>query len=169
MPEYEELNRQISFLEFRDRSERIVSIIEKISRTWIFKWHDAVNFMEGHGGVKDSAELSGLPEAVKGLEACARELYSILPELDSAGKACVPPYLMAIDGMILLQKLGALVSAREHCYAPLLPIKAADLAVELEEWIHEYKEEWRRTSRESELFRIGNVVCWYADYLRQEG
>ncbi len=167
-PEYEELNRQISFLEFRDRSETFVSVIEKLSRTWIFKWRDAVDFMEGHSGAKDSAQLSGLPEAVRELEACAKELYGLLPELDSSGRACVPPYLMAIDGMILLQKLGALVSAREYGHAPLFSVKAADLAVELEEWLYEYKEEWRRISRESELCRIGNVVCWYADYLRQE-
>lgn len=168
VPEYEELNQQISFLEFRDHSEKFVSVIEKLSRTWIFKWRDAVDFMEGNGGVKDSAQLSGLPEAVRGLEACAKELYWLLPELDSGARACVPPYLMAIDGMILLQKLGAAVSAREHCQPSLLPVKATDLAGELEEWFHEYKEEWRRVSRESELCRIGDVIFWYADYLRRE-
>lgn len=168
-PEYEELNRRISLLEFRDRSEKFVSIIEKLSRTWVFKWRDAVDFMEGRSEAKDSTQLSGLPEAVKGLEASAKELYRLLPELDSAGKACVPPYLMAIEGMVLLQKLGAAVSAREHCYAPLLSVRDADLAVELEEWLYEYKEEWRRVSRESELYRIGDVIFWYADYLRREG
>ncbi len=168
VPEYEELNRQISFLEFRDRSEKFVSIIEKLSRIWIFKWQDAVNFMEGHSGVKDREQLSGLPEAAAELEACAGELYGLFPEMDSAARPGVPPYLMAIDGMILMQKLGAAVSAREHGYAPLLPVKGAEIAVELEEWFYEYKEEWRRISRESELSRIGDVVFWYADYLRQE-
>lgn len=168
VPEYEELNRQISFLEFRDRSESFVSVIEKLSRIWIFKWRDAVNFMEQKAGVQDSTQLQGLPEAVKELEACAEKLYGLLPKLDSAAKACVPPYLIAIDGMILLQKLGAVVSAREHGYVPLLPVKAEALAAELEEWFYDYKEEWRRVSRESELFRIGDVIYYYADSLRQE-
>ncbi|MCI8974571.1 MAG: family 20 glycosylhydrolase [Lachnospiraceae bacterium] len=168
MPAYEELNRQISFLEFRDRSEKFVSIIEKLSRTWIYQWYDAVDFMEKRSEAKDSTQCSGLPEAVKGLEVCAKELCGLLPELDSAVKACVPPYLMAVDGMILLQKVGAFVSAREYGDAPLFSENAADLAAELEEWFYAYKEEWRRVSRESELYRIESVICWYADYLRRE-
>lgn len=61
-----------------------------------------------------------------------------------------------------------MVSAREHGYVPLLPVKAEALAAELEEWFYDYKEEWRRVSRESELFWIGDVIYYYADSLRQE-
>ncbi len=76
--------------------------------------------------------------------------------------------LFRSDGMILLQKVGAFVSVREYGTAPLFSENAADLAAELEEWFYEYKEEWRRVSRESELYRIESVICWYADYLRRE-
>ena len=37
----------------------------------------------------------------------------------------------------------------------------------LEEWFYDYKALWRSVSRESELYRIQNVVYWYADFLRE--
>ena len=40
------------------------------------------------------------------------------------------------------------------------------LAVQLEEWFMEYKKLWRKSSKEGELFRLAEVVCWYADLLR---
>ncbi len=40
------------------------------------------------------------------------------------------------------------------------------LAAELEEWFLFYKEVWRSVSRESELYRIQDVVFGYADLLR---
>ena len=41
------------------------------------------------------------------------------------------------------------------------------LAEELEHWYQRYKELWRTVSRESELYRISEVIAWYGDYLRE--
>lgn len=46
---------------------------------------------------------------------------------------------------------------KEDCFA---------LAGDLERWLHSYKELWRTVSKESELYRIAHVFCWYADLLR---
>ena len=40
------------------------------------------------------------------------------------------------------------------------------LAKELETWLYYYKEIYRSVSRESELRRIEDLVCWYGDFLR---
>lgn len=68
--------------------KRFSGLLLSLSRIWIFKWRDAVNFMEQKAGVQDSTQLQGLPEAVKELEACEEELYALLPKLDSAAKVC---------------------------------------------------------------------------------
>jgi GNAT superfamily N-acetyltransferase len=41
------------------------------------------------------------------------------------------------------------------------------LAADLECWYQEYKTLWHTTSRESELYRIGEVIFWMADFLRK--
>ncbi|WP_455717359.1 hypothetical protein [Anaerosporobacter sp.] len=40
------------------------------------------------------------------------------------------------------------------------------LSVRLEYWYHSYKELWRESCKESELYRIDEVIFWYADLLR---
>ena len=40
------------------------------------------------------------------------------------------------------------------------------LAARLEHWFYYYKQEWRITSRESELYRTQNVINELADRLR---
>jgi predicted patatin/cPLA2 family phospholipase len=45
--------------------------------------------------------------------------------------------------------------------------EAKELAVRLEYWHREYKQLWRSVSRESELYRITEIIFFYADYLRK--
>ncbi|MCX4316420.1 MAG: hypothetical protein OSJ52_07240 [Lachnospiraceae bacterium] len=40
------------------------------------------------------------------------------------------------------------------------------MAAELEHWYRRYRLLWYTVSRESELYRIGEVIGWYGDYLR---
>ncbi|MBR6360024.1 MAG: hypothetical protein IKS11_10315, partial [Lachnospiraceae bacterium] len=42
------------------------------------------------------------------------------------------------------------------------------LAGILEKWFEEYKESWRSTSKEAELYRISAVITWTADFLRRK-
>ena len=48
----------------------------------------------------------------------------------------------------------------------MIAVDGKRLAAELEEWFLVYKEVWRSVSRESELYRIQDVVFGYADLLR---
>ena len=68
------------------------------------------------------------------------------------------PYFVLSDGQKLLNRYAMLIYG----------VKAADptLAEELEEWFRYYKDLWRTTSRESELYRLGEVIFWIADTLR---
>ncbi len=67
------------------------------------------------------------------------------------------PFFVMADGMKLLNRFIVVMDGAED--------KA--LAVDLECWYQEYKTLWRTTSRESELYRIGEVIFWMADFLRK--
>lgn len=167
IPEFAEINRQISRVEFEDSSEGIVSILAEISDGWVFCWRDAVNFMEGKAAAFDVEKLHGTQDALVKLRGITENLYHIIPELSAEKRELVKPYLVAIRGMELIQKTGVVLGAREYQTDMIFPVDARKLASDLENWFYDYKEVWRSVSRESELYRIQNVVFWYADYLRQ--
>ena len=62
-----------------------------------------------------------------------------------------------VDTMVEKDVLGKENLSAEDCMS---------LAKELEEWLMDYKKLWRKVSKESELHRLVEIVCWYADYLR---
>lgn len=166
IPEWDEINRQISRVEFEDGSEKIVSVLAEISESWVFRWRDAVNFMEGKAGAFDAQKLRGTQDALEKLSQITEKICHIVPDMAAEKRALIKPYLVAIRGMELIQKTGVALGAREHREEMVFPVDARELASELENWFYDYKEVWRSVSRESELYRIQNVVFWYADYLR---
>lgn len=167
IPEFEEINRQISKVEYLDSSEKLVSLLAEISKHWVFKWRDAVNYMENRAPAFTMEELSKTGEELEYLQKITGELYAILPNLLTETRGLIKPYLVAIQGMELFQKIGVVLGERTYHAEPVIQIDAWKLAEELEKWFYYYKEVWRTTSRESELYRIQNVVYWYADYLRE--
>ena len=44
---------------------------------------------------------------------------------------------------------------------------AKNLAEKFEEWFYDYSVIWRKTNKESELYRIREVVKYTCDYLRE--
>ena len=174
IPDFEEINRQISRVEFGDSSGQLVSLMAQISQNQIFDWWMAVGYME-----RTEKELveKALPEAAEGmrhieaalgnLEDIADRIRGIMPGLPARTNTILHACLVAIQGVELFQKIGAWVIARECHTEPVLDVDGKRLAAELEEWFLFYKEVWRSVSRESELYRIQDMVFRYADLLRE--
>jgi hypothetical protein len=86
--------------------------------------------------------------------------------MDIRKRPLVKSYLVAGEGMKLFNLIGATISnyvydtPNEEAKSPM------KLAVDLEYWFYSYKEIWRQVSKESELYRLQNIVIWYADFLR---
>ena len=205
IPEFEEINRQISRVAYGDETETLVSLLARISESWKFTWRNAVDWLEQAPDVRlESAEV--YEKAVEDLEQIQTELYQSVPHLPIAQRGEIHAYLIAVKGMILLQKIGIALTdkgiisemqkdgglsgkgqnkSEDECWNPEKeqnmstdecwnPEKEQNMSMDerwnlaeaLEYWLHDYKELWRSTSRESELFRIQHVICAYADWLR---
>lgn len=165
---FEEINRQISRIEYLDSSEQMVSLAAEISKHWVFKWRDLVNLKE-HRKVDFSADQSARTAKEKeALERLKRQLYELIPHLGTEKRALIKPYLVAIDGMELIQEAGVIFGEeiQKEDQREELQRNAVGLAVRLEEWFYQYKKVWRSVSRESELYRIQEVIFWCADALR---
>jgi hypothetical protein len=95
------------------------------------------------------------------------QLYRNLKHLDTTKRDQVKPYIVAAEGMVLFNTIGATLCKELYGVESEAAENSKTLAEQLEHWFYVYKEVWRTVSRESELYRIQNVILWYADKLRE--
>lgn len=166
IPDFEEINRRISRVEFGDVSEKLVSVMAEIPSCQVFNWEEAVRYIECKTPAPTADELAGIKEALQNLERIADTLRHMTPGLSGQTLSLVHACLVAIRGIELFQKIGVALSARGYHTEPVLDVEGGVLAQELEEWFMYYKEVWRSVSRESELYQLQDVIFRYADLLR---
>lgn len=164
IPAFDEINRQISRIAYGDVSETLVSVLAKISVSWKFTWRNAVDRLEQLREVP-LYSMEVYRNAAEQLEEIKGELYASVSHLPVEQKKQIHAYLIALQGMILLQKLGMVLTGDQTSDETCSGQRCA-LAEALEYWLYDYKALWRSVSRESELFRIQHVICCYADWLR---
>lgn len=172
--DFEEINKKISFIEYRDKREEIVSIISDISKASVYGWNPAIWFKEVHS-VKNYEEqkicffdtdLSNINEANDSLERNRIKLYGAITGLDTSQRSCIKAYIVATEGIQLFNTIGATISEYRFETDNPASMNPLELAVKLEEWFYHFKLVWRTTSKESDLGLIQESVVWFADYLR---
>lgn len=171
----EEINRAISVLQYGDAKGELVSLFRDLADTECVNWWHAVQYKEEQQGraVRREKEplsrilLVGLEVAqsrlLRGRELSDR-LYGKLTEVSPQGKRDVCAYLVMGEGQELLTRTGRALYERSQ--GRPLTDRPGELAVRIEYWLAEYQKLWRSVSKESELFRVTEVFCWYADRLR---
>jgi hypothetical protein len=173
--DFEEINKQISRLEYGDRTETFLAIYDELSRANAVTWFEVVCFKElgekslarkPWGPVFENITWEKAYNANKTIDNCIASMYRIISDAPLDKREIYRAYLTAAEGMKLWNEIGALTAVGER--EGLEGKQALALAVKLEYWYQEYKQLWRSVSKESELFRIGEVVFWYADFLREK-
>ena len=174
----EEINRQISVLEYKDGSGCLTGLMRELPGCSCYTWHDAVMLREfmvlGEPGVEpDIRSLSEsrriddgkVQEAGEKLRKLRRELKKTADCKDSTERGLIPQLDLAAEGMDTWNNVGMVLlqsaegkTVEKGC--------AFALAQRLENWFMAYKEVWRKTGKEAELSHIAEVVFWYADLLR---
>lgn len=174
----EEMNRQISVLEYRDGSGHIVGLMNEIASCSCFIWHDAVMFYEftalGEPGVSPDIrklsesgrlECGNVRKAAEKLERVRRELKWTAANMDSSRRGVMQDLDVTAEGIAVWNAVGrALTDIAEGIQTE--EARRYSLAGQLENWFMAYKEVWRESSREGDLHHISEIVFWYADLLR---
>lgn len=173
IPECEELNRQISILEFGDASGELVSLMGKTNGKMVFSWADAVTIKEWAQRGMDREKIRELFEKVDmtKVPACnARiaeletELRKLCRNLDSSSRGIVECMHVSLEAMRVWNETGLFLAAKGKGEQP---DNGARIAGDLERCVHYYQRLWRKNSKESDLMRVTDVFCWYANLLRQ--
>lgn len=173
----EECNRRISVLQYRDPTGTIVNCFRELSQQQYVNWWHLVQYKESVQLQKETFDFSLiLPEQdvpeISGRMAKTKtlilELYGRLLNASPALKQVINAYILMARGQLLLGRLCITILDRTSGKKYEEAKDPAALAGELEKWLMEYKELWRSVSKESELFRIVEIISWYADYLREK-
>lgn len=174
--EYEEINRQIARVEFGDKSEKLLHLIDEVRQLTAFSWQSFCHFYELEVGVGSNVEfqrnylkenralLDDVKEKCAKLEELQVALYGLLKEIPASGRQKVHPYLISVKGIDLINQIGEYVVLKKEGNTLS---NGKDLADKLDEWFYFYKEKYREVSRESELYRMQEMMNFYGDYLRK--
>ena len=177
----DQLNEDISVVEYGDRSGKLLSVLRTLCQQVVMNWGEVVEFVEIQNGrlpVKTMEQYwkdyqshiqQGLPrldEMNETIDACQDELCRLMPAMPEKSRLRMLPYFIMSDGQKLLNRFASLLAARYLHGKNELQTEPHRLAEELECWYGHYKTLWSSSSRESELYRIGEVVFWLADRLR---
>jgi hexosaminidase len=173
-----DINRQISRLEYGDAAGEFVELISSLTQYSVFEWYHIVRYreMETKGNSMDervqylaSLDFSRAEEANSRLQELVGKLYQSIPALSDQVRYLAQAYILAAEGMMIFNRIGSFPSQTEGQTGKIAYRELDGLAQSLENWFYHYKECWRRSSKESELYRIQDVIVWYADRLRELG
>lgn len=164
---FEEINRQISVIEFRDHSGQLVNLLAEIPENCLFDWDKAVIFYEtmelGETGfniqenAREPADESTIQKANDTLVRIGRQLQTNVINMDSSMRWRIGSYLLIIEGIQIFNEAGQALLNQKQSF---------ELAARLETWYMSYKELWRSISKEGNLHHISEIIFWYADLLR---
>ena len=173
IPDYEDINRQISILEFGDKTEKFVSVIEDMQNCSVFDWEAAVKYREmilwEKFEIKDvfkSDRLNDLDKYVNKLKAMKSKLYTHINQLKEGKRSEILHYINALEAIEVFNEIGNIIWKQTNEDSNISKNECYEAAGKLELWFYDYKKLWRKNCRESELYRIQEVINWYADYLR---
>lgn len=169
-PSEEALNAAVSAVEYGDRAAGILDVLRNLSRQVVMSWGMVVEFAEITQGrsttrTKEAFERDFMPgitqalarreEIAAEIDRCQEAISRAIPNLADGSR--MYPFLLMSEGQKCLNRLAAVLFAGARDEA---------LPGDLECWSHAYGERWRETSRQSELYRVQEVIFWIADYLR---
>ncbi len=160
----EEIDRQISVIEFGDRTGAVMESINALSMGEDVTWGQMVCKKEKRAW--DQFVPDEDPERRYCLSAAIQDGYRLLCTVSGSQRERYAAYLLAAEGQALLNRAWHILLEREALSEGEQvqnTAEAVTIARRMRMWYRDYQKLWRSVSRESELARIGEVIFWYAD------
>lgn len=172
---FEDVNRMISRLEYEDTTESFVANLAEVCKMSVFQWRETVLYYEnkvlGHE-LENNEDLFRNVDAAR-IQRVAEKMPKLYRELmqgtaamhSTEAKKTMQLLSVTMQGIALWNEVGILGQSRER-EGSFDAQQGAALAEKLEKWFMAFKENWRSTGKEGDLYHIGEIVFWYADWLR---
>jgi len=169
--------RRISVVEYGDSSGSLVGLLADLARQQIVSWGviSAWAHSKSVGSRFPEADRECLtqcdPDELVSAGSRAQEIGAEVARLRSCIRKDrfddMDEFEVSARGIHLCQALALIVKKRDlGQHVPRLLIEPWPLAEQMELWMTDYAAVWRRTNKESELYRIRDVITTICAYLR---
>ena len=178
-----EMDEAVSVVEYQDDSRSLVKVLRNLSRQDVVIFNEitfyrdykmyGLKYPAGDTTLYDKASKAFLAATEGQLKEAiikCEQIMNKLPyyqETTKVGEREMEEFLLAARGVLLFQTFVLLVKKYEYKQDVTPHISPQELAVDLEEWSVDYSVVWRKSSRESELFRITDFVGDICKLLRR--
>lgn len=179
--DFEEMNRQISLLEYSDATKKYVSYLAGMADLTLFHWRDAVLYCEVNrigqmlnddDRITVDVPRDSLLQSQKRLENLHTDFLKTIRQIRQPHAVDMEKLSVTLEAISLWNEIGYVLTCDskdgENGVEKILAEEKYDLAERLEKWFMYYKKMWRRTGREGDLRHISDIVFWYADLLREK-
>ena len=176
-------DEEISRLEYGDKSGSLVGLVRQLSRQPLIDWNTVVLWYYTMSGYDtgmyskfynharelmlnlDESKIKAAYDRIREIVASISLLYQSVFE---DRKQDVSEFLVAADGLALFHALLLVIKKKYLGQASTgLISNPIELAEKLENWFSRYKTAWRARNKESELFRIKDVIMGICRLLRE--
>ncbi|MDZ5253407.1 beta-N-acetylhexosaminidase [Clostridium sp. LIBA-8841] len=168
--DFDEMFKSISFMEFGDKSMKVVSLMDKLSKNQVAGWGELVRWKEKFNKREETREeiknIDSLKlfEGYKVASEVRQEFIKILRNVDD--KEAMQSFIVSSKGWELINEFFMILLEKEFNKECLVVIDKEKLAKELEFWFYDYTSIWRKYNKESEINRIREVIVYMCSYLR---
>ncbi len=176
-------DEEISKMEYGDASGKLISLVRQLSQQPVMDWYDVVLWYYASAGY--DAGSYGSPghisekllnysdttakAAYDRIGQLKDEISSLQQHIYDNRKSDVTEFVCAAEGLELFQALLLVLKKKFLGQSTVsLIFSPAELAVKLEYWFSRYKILWRMRNKESELFRIKDVIMGICSLLRSK-
>ena len=161
--------KAISLLEYGDESMQIVNTLKELSECQTVGWSELIWWKERYND-KVKADFKKLdPYKIKESYEKAKEIEERLLILSTKlnNKEAIEEFILSANGIALINDFFLTLIKEDFNKNEVATFNTTkDLAKDFEKWLHDYSIKWRENNKESELYRIRDVIIYVCDYLR---
>lgn len=166
--DFTEIYKGISRIEYGDKSLKVVSLLNDLTKNHEMRWEEVVAFKERYDTLKEKLEtfdVDYLENEYKIVCKVEDELVSVLKDIEN--KYDIQELIIAAEGMELFNEFFLTVMKYDLCKdSSKMIYEPKRLAEDIEVWFYDYSRVWRMRNKESELYRIREVIQYICKYLR---
>ncbi|MGY5238189.1 glycoside hydrolase family 20 zincin-like fold domain-containing protein [Clostridium tertium] len=180
--DFNKMYKDISALEFGDGSGTIISLLAELSKYQEFGWSELVIWKEKFNTnehIKNELIRKMKTAKIHELKEQQEKILKIEEKLeilshntkDTKSKEMIQEFIVAARGILLINKIMVVIInnyvIKEYIKESIsISNNFKELAEKFEEWFYDYSVIWRKTNKESELYRIRDVIKYTCSYLR---
>lgn len=161
--------KAISLLEYGDESLKLVNALKELSECQTVGWSELIWWKERYND-KVKADFKKLdPYKIKESYEKAKEIEERLLILSTKlnNKEVVEEFILSANGIALINDFFLTLLKEDFNKNEVATFNTTkDIAKDFEKWLYDYSIKWRENNKESELYRIRDVIIYVCDYLR---